>query len=149
PRSRTRKSKSQVKRQPESVVSEHFFPGHCDRNPYLSEMTKLTTAISFPFTETFFSQVFGGVGLRAVCSEPAPAGHGSGFDWQRHYGRRHCRHALHRHGCHAFDCGIPVSPSSCDPTVVFATVFSFAALMLAFDLREETRGTASRKTVAA
>src|SRR5438128_7939995 len=33
PRSRTRKSKSQVKRQPESVVSEHFFPGHCDRNP--------------------------------------------------------------------------------------------------------------------
>jgi len=34
-------------------------------------------------------------------------------------------------------------------SVVFATVFSFAALMLAFDLREETRGTASRKTVAA
>ena len=28
---------------------------------YLSEMTKLTTAISFPCTETFFSQVFGGV----------------------------------------------------------------------------------------
>src|SRR5438128_4667309 len=34
-------------------------------------------------------------------------------------------------------------------SVVFAIVFSFAALLLAFDLREETKGTPSRKAAAA
>jgi len=40
-----------------SVAAEYFIA----IRHYLSEMTKLTTAIPFPFTETFFSQVFGGV----------------------------------------------------------------------------------------
>src|SRR5881396_1285258 len=61
---------------------------------------------------------FGGylrLGFRAVCSEPARTGHGSGVSRQRDYGQRYCSHALHRHGGHAFGCGIPISSSSCDP----------------------------------
>jgi len=35
--------------------------------------------------------------FRAVCSEPARTGHGSGVSRQRDYGQRYCSHALHRH----------------------------------------------------
>ena len=51
---------------------------------------------------------------RVICSEPPENRLGSGFDRQRHYGRRHRRHALHGDGRNEITCHGPVFPPASD-----------------------------------
>ena len=46
--------------------------------------------------------------LRTLCSESAENGLGAGSDVRCYSGRRHRGSPLHRHGCHALGCRMPV-----------------------------------------
>src|SRR5438128_8441208 len=97
--------------------------GHCDGFWHLVDALHRNAGLSLACVGELLladrsAVAFGGylrIGFRAVCSEPARTGHDSGVSRQRDYGQRYCSHALHRHGGHAFGCGIPISSSSCDP----------------------------------
>src|SRR5882672_8933009 len=88
-------------------------------------------------------------GRCAGCGEPAENGLVPSARRQCADGSGYCKHALHRHGRHAFTCHMPVYSFLVALSVVFAVLISLAALWITFHFQDQKTGIGWEKLAGA